>query len=108
MRRDRLALAGSGLLGVWEPPGLPPLDPISRVDLQRFMADGYVVDHIPTFPQRDAWISVECYKVSRDGSAATPSTRRENGLDGEPRHIAVFWRYAVGKLRAVPQRWEGT
>ena len=50
----------------------PPLRAIDRrVDLNRFMGDWYVIAHIPTFIEDDAFNGVESYKLDPDGTIAT-------------------------------------
>jgi len=50
----------------------PPLRAIDRrVDLNRFMGDWYVIAHIPTFIEDDAFNGVESYKLDPDGTSAT-------------------------------------
>ncbi len=87
MRRALLVLASAGLLSCCQSAPLPPLDTVAKVDLQRFMGDWYVIAHIPTFPERNAWNAVESYRLDADGSVATTFTFREGGFDGEARRM---------------------
>ncbi len=59
------------------------LDTVDRVDLERFMGDWYVIAHIPTFPEDDAYNAVESYALQEDGTVATTFTFREGGFDGK-------------------------
>lgn len=60
-----------------------PLATVDRVDLDRFMGDWYVIAHIPTFIERDAYNAVESYALDDDGTVPTTFTFREGGFDGE-------------------------
>ena len=43
---------------------LPPLAPLPKVDLERFMGDWYVIASIPTFIEKDAYNAVESYRLA--------------------------------------------
>jgi apolipoprotein D and lipocalin family protein len=60
-----------------------PLPTVPNVDLRRFMGDWYVIAHIPTFIEKDAWDAVERYELAPDGTIATTFTFREGAFDGE-------------------------
>lgn len=60
-----------------------PLDTVEYVDLKRFMGDWYVIAHIPTFLENEAYNAVESYALNDDGTIATIFTFREGGFDGE-------------------------
>ncbi len=81
------ALACAGLLAGCQSAGLPPLATVPHVDLNRFMGDWYVIAHIPTYPERNAWNAIESYGLNPDGSIATTFTFREGGLDGKPKKM---------------------
>lgn len=87
MRRSLFTLACAGLLAGCQTSTLPPLDTVARVDLQRFMGDWYVIAHIPTWPERNAWNAIESYRLNPDGSVATTFTFRDGGIDGEARRM---------------------
>lgn len=87
MRRGFLALVCIGLIAGCQSSTPPPLDTVSRVDLKRFMGDWYVIAHIPTWPERNAWNAVESYRLAADGSVRTTFTFREGGIDGEERRM---------------------
>lgn len=55
---------------------------IPSVDLPRFMGDWYVIAHIPTFIEADAYDAVEHYELRPDGTIATTFTFRKGGSDG--------------------------
>jgi apolipoprotein D and lipocalin family protein len=62
---------------------LPPLQPITReVNLEKFMGDWYVIAHIPTFIETQAYNAVENYALSPDGTIATTFTFNQGGFDG--------------------------
>jgi apolipoprotein D and lipocalin family protein len=61
----------------------PPLRAIERpVDLQRFMGDWYVIAHIPTFIEDEAFNGVESYRLDTDGTIATTYVFNNGGFDG--------------------------
>ncbi|KAA9134194.1 lipocalin family protein [Marinihelvus fidelis] len=63
--------------------GRPTLEPVDQVDLPRFMGDWYVIAHIPTFVEDEAYNAVESYRLEPDGSVATTFTFNQGGFDGE-------------------------
>jgi len=65
----------------------PPMPTVEKVDLPRFMGDWYVIAHIPSRPERDAYNAIESYKLEEDGSIATTFTFREGGFDGEQKEM---------------------
>lgn len=57
------------------------LETVSYVDLDRFMGDWYVIAHIPTFIEKDAYNAVESYEL--DGERIeTTFTFRKKGFSG--------------------------
>jgi apolipoprotein D and lipocalin family protein len=60
----------------------PPIDTVSRVDLQRFMGDWFVIAAIPTFIERQAHNAIESYRLADDGTVSTSFTFRDGGFDG--------------------------
>jgi len=58
-----------------------PLETVSNVDLDRFMGDWYVIAHIPTFIEDEAYNAVESYELKGD-RIATTFTFRNGGFDG--------------------------
>lgn len=58
---------------------------VPQVDLPRFMGDWYVIAHIPTFIEKNAYDAVERYDLRPDGTIATTFTFRQGGFDGEPK-----------------------
>jgi len=60
-----------------------PLQPISKkIDLKRFMGDWYVIAHIPTFIEKEAYNAIERYELAEDGTIATTFTFNKGYDDG--------------------------
>ena len=70
----------SALLGACatHPPTIPP---VASVDLPRFMGDWYVIAHIPSRPERDAYDAVESYRLDDRGRIRTTFRYRKGGFD---------------------------
>ncbi len=49
----------------------PTIPPVPAVDLPRFMGDWFVIAHIPTRLERDAFDAVESYELRPDGRVQT-------------------------------------
>lgn len=72
----------------------PPLPTVTRVDLQRFMGDWFVVGHIPAASEAEAYNGVESYELRGDGTIATTYAFRQGGFDGPVevmRPSAIVW-----------------
>lgn len=61
---------------------LPPIEPVASVDLERFMGRWYVIAHIPTFVEDEAFNAIESYALAEDGTIATTFSFNEGGFDG--------------------------
>jgi apolipoprotein D and lipocalin family protein len=61
----------------------PTIAPVAAVDLQRFMGDWYVIAHIPTRLERNAYDAVESYALRPDGRVQT-TFRYRNGSFNAP------------------------
>ncbi len=61
----------------------PPISTVSKVDLDRFMGDWYVIANIPTFIEKGAVNAVESYRLNEDGTVATTFRFREGSSTGE-------------------------
>jgi apolipoprotein D and lipocalin family protein len=59
-----------------------PIHVVDEVDLPRFMGDWYVVAHIPTFIEDEAYNAIESYELNDDGTIATTFRFRNGGFDG--------------------------
>jgi len=78
-----LGLFGSlALLAGCSSTGQAPLRTAEQVDLPRFMGDWYVIAHIPTFLERNAFNAVESYRLLDDGRIATTFHFNDGGFDG--------------------------
>jgi apolipoprotein D and lipocalin family protein len=59
------------------------LKPISqKIELERFMGDWYVIAHIPTFIETEAYNAVESYQLAEDGTIPTTFTFNKGSFDG--------------------------
>lgn len=54
---------------------------MASVDVDRFMGDWYVIAHIPSWPERDAYNAVETYAPKSDGRIQTTFRYRHGGFD---------------------------
>lgn len=66
---------------------LPPIKPVSSVDIHRFMGKWYVIASIPTHFEKDAFNAVETYSLDADGHVATSFRFRDGSFDGKVKHI---------------------
>lgn len=76
-------LVASGLMlsaNAADKPSSVPLAP--QVDLQKFVGDWYVIGIIPNFIEKDAYNSIESYRLDEDGTIATNFRYRKGGFDG--------------------------
>jgi apolipoprotein D and lipocalin family protein len=78
----RLALLALCLLAGCAAGPRPLMPTAPDVDLRRFMGDWYVIAHIPTRLERNAYNAVERYDLNPDGTIATTFTFRNGGFDG--------------------------
>lgn len=56
---------------------------VDQVEIERFMGDWYVIAHIPTFLEDEAYNAIESYSLDEEGNIPTVFTFREGGFDGE-------------------------
>ncbi len=78
----RLALASLTLAALAAcATGRPTIPPVAEVDLPRFMGDWYVIAHLPSRPERDAYDAVESYRLDTDGRIRTVFRFRQGGFD---------------------------
>jgi len=80
-RKLTLALFAA-LLGGCATAKLPDIKPVANVELSRFMGSWYVIGVIPTFIEKEAYNSVESYKLDADGTIATTFTFNKGAFDG--------------------------
>ncbi|MCJ0824721.1 lipocalin family protein [Luteimonas sp. 50] len=59
----------------------PSIPPVAEVDLPRYMGDWYVIAHIPSFRERDAYDAVESYRLGEDGRIRTTFRFRKGAFD---------------------------
>ena len=59
----------------------PPMHTVAHVDLPRFMGDWYVIAHIPSWPERNAYDAVESYRLLPDGRVQTDFRYRDGSFD---------------------------
>jgi apolipoprotein D and lipocalin family protein len=81
LRKLPLALCAV-LLGGCATTKLPDIKPVANVELSRFMGSWYVIGVIPTFIEKEAYNSVESYKLDADGTIATTFTFNKGAFDG--------------------------
>ena len=60
----------------------PPIKTVSEVNLQKFMGPWYVIGHIPTFIEKNAFNAIESYELNQDGTISTTFTFNEGALTG--------------------------
>ena len=65
----------------------PPITTATKVNLQRFMGDWYVIANIPTFMEKGAHNAVESYKLDDDGTIATTFTYNKGSFDGPKKEL---------------------
>lgn len=58
----------------------PSITPVAEVDLPRFMGDWYVIAHIPSWPEREAYDAVESYRLDTDGRVRTTFRYRKGSF----------------------------
>jgi len=76
----------------------PTIERVDGVELDRFMGDWYVIAHIPTFIEDEAYDAVERYARNPDGSIATTFSFNEGSPQGERKvyHATGFVRPDTG------------
>ena len=72
----------------------PTIPPVAQVDLPRFMGDWYVIAHIPTFVEKDAYDAIETYAMREDGKVQTTYRQRKGGFDAPVKTL-----HPVGTVR---------
>ncbi|QQQ00862.1 lipocalin family protein [Lysobacter enzymogenes] len=75
-----------------------PMPPVESVDLPRFMGDWYVIAHIPSRPEREAFDAVESYRLDEKGRVLTTFTFRKGSHDApiETMHPTGFVKPGTG------------
>ena len=89
-----------------------PLPTVSKVDLERYMGEWYVIANIPTSWEKGAVNGHEMYQLNPDGTIATTFTFRKGGFDGplkvmkpkgwvrDPESNAAWWMQFFWPLKA--------
>ena len=81
--------------------GRPTIPPVASVDLPRFMGDWYVIAHIPSRQERDAYDAVESYRLGEDGRIRTTFRYRKGGFDAPPETMEPVGTVVPGTHNAV-------
>jgi apolipoprotein D and lipocalin family protein len=78
-----------------------PMPAVDHVDLQRFMGDWYVIAHVPSRPERNAWNAIEHYALADDGTITTTFRFRRGAADAdlETMHARGYVRAGTGNAR---------
>ena len=98
--RSILAAALAGLLGACAS-HKPTIPPVASVDLARFMGDWYVIAHIPSKQEKDAYDAVESYRLDADGRIRTTYTQRKGGFDAPVETMEPVGTVVDGSHNAV-------
>lgn len=69
-----------------------PLPRPPSVDVPRFMGDWYVIAHIPSRPEREAFDAVESYALRPDGRIQTTFTYRKGSFDAPQKSMHPIGR----------------
>jgi len=106
MKKRRIVLAvaaivAAGLFAAATAGGDDKIPPVERVDLPRFMGDWYVIAHIPTFIEKDAYDALESYAIREDGKIQTVYTQRKGGFDAELKTMRPVGTVREGTGNAV-------
>ena len=59
------------------------LKTVDDVNISKFMGSWYVIAHIPTFIEKEAYNAIESYKLNNDGTIATTFTFNKGSLEGK-------------------------
>ena len=79
----------------------PTIAPVEAVDLPRFMGDWYVIAHIPSRPERDAYDAVESYRLDADGRIRTTYTQRKGSFSAPVETMEPVGTVVEGTNNAV-------
>ena len=79
----------------------PTIPPVANVDLQRFMGDWYVIAHIPSLPEREAWNAVESYRLDGEGRIRTTFQFRKGSFEAPLKTMEPVGRVVPGTNNAV-------
>ena len=59
------------------------LKTVDDVNIGELMGSWYVIAHIPTFIEKEAYNAIESYKLNNDGTIATTFTFNKGSLEGQ-------------------------
>ena len=62
------------------------LKTVDDVNISEFMGSWYVIAHIPTFIEKEAYNAIESYKLNNDGTIATTFTLTKALLKVKKKH----------------------
>lgn len=79
----------------------PTIPRAAYVDIPRFMGDWYVIAHIPSYPERDAYAAVESYALRPDGRIQTTFRYRKGALDGPAKTMRPVGTVREGSQGAI-------
>ena len=79
----------------------PTIPPVASVDLPRFMGDWYVIAHIPSRQERDAYDAVESYRLDAQGNIRTTFRMRKGGFDAPLQTMEPVGTVVPGTNNAV-------
>jgi apolipoprotein D and lipocalin family protein len=77
-----------------------PMQPVSHVNIEKFMGDWYVLANIPTFPERGALNPIERYELNPDGTIKTTFSFI-HGKSGEARELNARGFVREGTSNAI-------
>ena len=104
VRRLRLATLLLGVLliaGCASAPRVSPVPLAPEVDLARYMGDWYLIAHIPTFRDREAYNAVENYALNADGTVAITYENRQGGFEGPRKRMTPMAYVEPGSGNAL-------
>lgn len=79
----------------------PTIPPVANVDLQRFMGDWYIIAHIPSLPEREAFNAIESYRLDDEGRIRTTFQFRKVSFDAPLKTMEPVGRVVPGTNNAV-------
>ena len=80
---------------------MKPITPVPEVALPRFMGDWYVIAHVPSFVERNAYDAVESYELRPDGRIQTTFRYRNKSFDAPLKTMRPVGTVTPGTGNAV-------
>jgi apolipoprotein D and lipocalin family protein len=96
-----LALCTLGAFGGCAHRTLTPISPVPEVALPRFMGEWYVIAHIPSYVERNAYDAVESYELRPDGRIQTTFRYRKRSFDAPVETMRPIGTVKPGSGNAV-------